>query len=222
MNWLAAWSISYGVLIFKYLWSSSSSVTVFLQFSLSTFSHLIFDKTLLFWQKIHNIQIRLRITTDRSSQFIILRQKKDNSNYDMTKRLDHTKYRTLHWEKTRDENVDGLIRIPQQGISCIDLPCGGCNYFVRAHRNWSELQEAVNDAVPLATNKKLGRMVAQMKSQLDTDKVLHTSIEFTHIHGELFINSSHTNNKCRAVVTDSISYGIGYSMSNVNNHWSRS
>jgi hypothetical protein len=61
-------------------------------------------------------------------------------------------------------------------------------------------------------------MVAQMKSQLDTDELLHTSIEVAHIHGELFINSSHTDNKCRAVVTDSISHGIGYSMSNVKNH----
>ena len=51
----------------------------------------------------------------------------------MTKRLDHTKYGTLHWEK--HENVDGLIRIPQEEISCIDLPYGGCNYCVRAHRN---------------------------------------------------------------------------------------
>jgi hypothetical protein len=41
-------------------------------------------------------QIRLRITTDRSSQFIVLRQKKDNTNYEMTKRLDHTKYEILH------------------------------------------------------------------------------------------------------------------------------
>jgi hypothetical protein len=77
-------------------------VTVGLQFSLSTFFHLIFEKTLLFWQKLHTIQIRFRITTDRSSQFIILRQMKDNSNYEMTKRLDHTKYGTLHWEKTRE------------------------------------------------------------------------------------------------------------------------
>jgi len=62
-------------------------------------------------------------------------------------------------------NDDGLSRIPQEEISCINLtglPCGGCNYCVRADRNWSEFQEAVDDAVPLATNQKLGPIIAQM------------------------------------------------------------
>lgn len=62
----------------------------------------------------------------------------------------------------------------------------------------------------MATNQKLGRMVAQMEAQLETIEVLHIFIEVAHIHGELFINSSHTGNKCRAVVTDSTSYGVGY------------
>lgn len=82
-------------------------------------------------------------------------------------------------------------------MSCINLPglpCG-CNYCIRAHRNWSEFQEAVYDAVPLATYQKLGPIIAQMEVQLDTKEALHTSIEVAHIHGELLINSSHTDHK---------------------------
>ena len=65
--------------------------------------------------------------------------------------------------KTRD--AAGLSRFPQEEISCINLtglPCGGCIYCVRALKNWSDFQEAVDDAVPLVTNQKLGSIIAQM------------------------------------------------------------
>ena len=36
------------------------------------------------------------------------------------------------------------------GVRPEDLPCGGCEYCVRAHQNWRSFIDEVDEAVPLA------------------------------------------------------------------------
>ncbi len=59
-------------------------------------------------------------------------------------------------------NADALSRIPEYetvcpnyrlGLDIKQLPCGGCNYCARAHKNWSPFEEEVDYAVPLADGK---------------------------------------------------------------------
>ena len=60
--------------------------------------------------------------------------------------------------------VDGLSRKPANPGSCGirpgDLPCGGCEYCVRAHKNWVAFTEDVDDVVPLAGNNLSDAQVA--------------------------------------------------------------
>ena len=55
-------------------------------------------------------------------------------------------------------NADALSRIPEQcppceeyrmGVAPGNLPCGGCSYCQRAHRNWASFVEEVDTVVPL-------------------------------------------------------------------------
>ena len=55
-------------------------------------------------------------------------------------------------------NADTLSRIPDEMDVCphydgkllSDLPCGGCKYCERAHKNWARFDEDIDDVVPLA------------------------------------------------------------------------
>jgi transposase InsO family protein len=59
-------------------------------------------------------------------------------------------------------NADALSRIPshspcnefQPDITPQDLPCHGCDYCVKAHRNWSDFRRDVDDVVPLSLGRK--------------------------------------------------------------------
>lgn len=70
--------------------------------------------------------------------------------YDMT---------ILHCQGKKHVNADCLSRIPdplpycncyQAGKSPDRLPCGGCPFCQRAHKQWARFEEEVNDVVPLA------------------------------------------------------------------------
>ena len=60
-------------------------------------------------------------------------------------------------------NADTLSRRPQEepectdykfGMKLVDLPCGGCAYCTKAHKNWAEFAKEVDDAVPLSKGAK--------------------------------------------------------------------
>ena len=63
----------------------------------------------------------------------------------------------------RHANADALSRIPvtpamgeefRLGFDLQDLPCGGCAYCARAHKNWAPFVETVDNVVPLASQPK--------------------------------------------------------------------
>ena len=65
----------------------------------------------------------------------------------------------VHRAGSKHSNADGLSRIPDQldfcdcyraGYDPSDLPCGGCDYCLRAHLQWTRFDEDVDDVVPLA------------------------------------------------------------------------
>ena len=65
----------------------------------------------------------------------------------------------LHRAGKLHGNADGLSRIPDQikycdsynaGINPEQLPCGGCQFCVRAHSQWSRFEEDVDNVIPLS------------------------------------------------------------------------
>ena len=63
-----------------------------------------------------------------------------------------------HRRGDRHSNADGLSRIPERqtcdcyvaGQELDTLPCGGCSYCTRAHKQWQRFEEDVDDVVPLS------------------------------------------------------------------------
>ena len=64
----------------------------------------------------------------------------------------------IHRPGVKHQNADGLSRIPhgpvcdcyEAGKEPTSLPCGGCDYCVRVHRQWDRFERDVDDVVPLA------------------------------------------------------------------------
>ncbi len=76
-----------------------------------------------------------------------------------------------HRPDKQHSNADALSRKPGKDGVCKEyrldkelayLPCGGCQYCQRAHRNWSEFVAEVDDVVPLS--RHLNRGVGQGES----------------------------------------------------------
>lgn len=66
----------------------------------------------------------------------------------------------VHRPGRKHSNADGVSRIPdhvkecdcyQAGAAVEDLPCNGCNYCQRAHKQWTRFQQDVDDVVPLSS-----------------------------------------------------------------------
>lgn len=64
----------------------------------------------------------------------------------------------------RSSHVNALSRIPETlsecacfeaGISLENLPCGGCHYCTRDHKQWSRFQLDVDDVIPLSIKSNL-------------------------------------------------------------------
>ena len=73
--------------------------------------------------------------------------------------LSQYNFKILHRKGINHENADALSRIRdplkecdcyKAGLSVEDLPCGGCPYCRRAHRQWARFNDDVDDVVPLA------------------------------------------------------------------------
>ncbi len=67
-----------------------------------------------------------------------------------------------HRPGKKHENADALSRRPELDEPCPDfklglnvqqLPCGGCSYCIRAHKNWSQFGNEVDYVVPLPDRK---------------------------------------------------------------------
>ena len=67
-------------------------------------------------------------------------------------------------------NADGLSRMPDRlpicdcyhaGEDLASLPCGGCPYCTRAHKQWSRFEEEVDDVVPLAISDRVSSLVSK-------------------------------------------------------------
>ena len=61
-------------------------------------------------------------------------------------------------------NADALSRIPVEqdecknyklGLKLEQLPCGGCKYCIKAHQNWGNFVETVDDVVPLVDKRNI-------------------------------------------------------------------
>ena len=68
-------------------------------------------------------------------------------------------FKIIHRKGTEHINADALSRLKDPFVECdcytagqnvSDLPCGGCNYCRRAHRQWARFNDDVDDIVPLA------------------------------------------------------------------------
>ena len=107
------------------------------------------------------------VRTDHSSLAWLMRFKhiegqlarwlEELSRYDIT---------VLHRPGKKHQNADSLSRIPDDLETCncyeagkdLDsLPCGGCPYCRRAHRQWKRFEEDVDDVVPLAVKQQWTR-----------------------------------------------------------------
>lgn len=73
--------------------------------------------------------------------------------------LSQYNFKLIHRKGTEHVNADSLSRIrdPLEKCDCYsagqnlhDLPCGGCHYCTRAHKQWARFNEDVDDVVPLA------------------------------------------------------------------------
>ena len=68
-------------------------------------------------------------------------------------------FKIIHRKGAEHINADALSRLKDPFVECdcytagqnvSDLPCGGCNYCRRAHRQWARFNNDVDDIVPLA------------------------------------------------------------------------
>ena len=68
-------------------------------------------------------------------------------------------FKIIHRKGAEHINADALSRLKDPFVECdcytagqnvSDLPCGGCNYCLRAHRQWARFNDDVDDIVPLA------------------------------------------------------------------------
>ena len=73
-------------------------------------------------------------------------------------------------------NAYGLSSIQQVQSPCSvtnGLPCTGCNYCTRAHKNWAGFTENVDDVIPLSESARNDRKVLLISKE---QNVIHTSI----------------------------------------------
>ncbi|MCG7878513.1 MAG: RNase H-like domain-containing protein, partial [Candidatus Thiodiazotropha endolucinida] len=100
--------------------------------------------------------------------------------------LSQYNFRILHRRGTEHVNADSLSRIrdPLKECDCYkagvyvgDLPCGGCAYCWRAHRQWAKFDDDVDDVVPLAI-RSVGDVSSDQslsESQIDSNWVFNLS-----------------------------------------------
>ena len=83
----------------------------------------------------------------------LARWNEELSQYDM---------KILHRPGKKHQNADGVSRIPLEEDLCdcyvagkdlSSLPCGGCPYCTRCHRQWARFEEDVDDVIPIVVRR---------------------------------------------------------------------
>lgn len=87
-------------------------------------------------------------------------------------------------------NADCMSRRPHSEIECPnyllgvelkDLPCKGCPYCTKAHENWQDFAEEVDDVVPLAQVARHKRATRQMVKILEEEKQMVEEISISQV-----------------------------------------
>ena len=87
--------------------------------------------------------------------------------------LSQYNFRIIYHKSIFHENMDSLSRIAdtlqkcdcyRAGTKVEDLPCGGCAYCRRVHRQWARFNDDVDDVVPLAVCNINVQDVGQVRS----------------------------------------------------------
>lgn len=97
--------------------------------------------------------------------------------------LSQYNFKILHRRGTEHTNADALSRIRdplkecdcyRAGVNVTDLPCGGCPYCRRAHRQWARFDQDVDDVVSLAVRNMNTAETEQPLTESQTDSKLGT------------------------------------------------
>ena len=107
-----------------------------------------------------------------------------------------------HRQGVKHGNADGLSRIPTElpcpGFSTemelSNLPCKGCKYCAKAHRQWSGFAEEVDYVVPLATKVIPAPEVMMVQGQAnsrgqDLDEIHVSRVMIIVAEGNVIISS---------------------------------
>nr|XP_054764688.1 uncharacterized protein LOC129271338 [Lytechinus pictus] len=87
-----------------------------------------------------------------------------------------------HRPGRRHSNADSLSRIPdtesvcegyEHGVRLQDLPCGGCSYCTKRHKEWAHFVDCVDDVVPLSQSQRVSNVAVE-----ETFPVTHMEILF--------------------------------------------
>lgn len=97
-----------------------------------------------------------------------------------------------HREGKKHLNADALSRIKYDNecpfyradFKLQDLACGGCHYCQRAHRNWGEFLNDVDDVIPLAS---------VLKSSENKDSQCESKIKVRLVNHDLWLQNYSTN-----------------------------
>ena len=102
-------------------------------------------------------------------------------------------------------NADALSRLPDDKpcpsmrltVDPTDLPCGGCTYCTKVHRNWSAFAQDIDDAVPLTADQRQPSTVAIDEAYAalatlfnPTDSMGHTYIDLIITDDDILIETS--------------------------------
>ena len=91
--------------------------------------------------------------------------------------LSQYNFKLIHRKGAEHTNADALSRVkdPLEQCDCYsagqklqDLPCGGCPYCTRAHKQWARFNDDVDDVVPLAVRSVGVEITNQTQSMSDT------------------------------------------------------
>ena len=87
--------------------------------------------------------------------------------------LSQYNFKIVHRRGAEHNNADALIRIEDNLAPCDcyragtrieDLPCGGCHYCSKVHRQWARFNDDVDDVVPLAVRSVRAGLAEQALS----------------------------------------------------------
>lgn len=94
-----------------------------------------------------------------------------------------------HRPSKKHQNADALSRIPDGEFLCENyrlgtdpesLPCGGCSYCMKVHKNWAKFTDTVDDVIQLAQRNKVSEVTLTPR---DDEDFLITHLDIGHMDG---------------------------------------